>query len=57
MAGRVHIYQEFFTYKDAREWMLRTLTIYDPMAYETTLHLSKLDSMYVVQGYRYASAD
>lgn len=54
---RVHIYQEFFTYREAREFMLRTQTIYDPLAYDTTLHLSKLDKMYVVQGYRYASAD
>lgn len=55
--AKVHIYQEFHTYGQAREFMLRTLTIYDPMAYDTTIHLSKLDSMYVVQGYRYASAD
>lgn len=54
---RVHIYEEFFTYQQAREWLERTLTIYPPFPYETTLHLSKIDRMYVVQGYRYASAD
>lgn len=57
MAGRVHIYEEFFTYLQAREWMIRTLKLYDPLGYDTTLHLSKLDKMYVVQGYRYASCD
>ena len=57
MSGRVHIYQEFFSYDAARDFMLRTLTIYDPMGYDTTIHLSKLDKMYVVQGYRYASCD
>lgn len=55
--AKVHIYQEFFEYGAAREFMLRTLTIYDPMAYDTALFISKLDSMYVVQGNRYASAD
>lgn len=55
--ARVHIYQEFFTYGQAREFMLRTLSIYDPMAYDTSLHMSKIDRMYVVQGYRYATAD
>jgi hypothetical protein len=57
MFGKVHIYQEFFTYDQAREFMLRTLTIYDPMAYDTSVSLSKIDRMYVVQGHRYASAD
>lgn len=55
--AKVHIYQEFFEYGAAREFMLRTLTIYDPMAYDTVLHISKLEGMYVVQGHRYASAD
>lgn len=57
MFGRIHIYEEFFTYKQAREWMERQLMIYSPLAYDTTLNLSKIDAMYVVQGYRYASAD
>lgn len=55
--GKVHIYAEFFEYGAAREFMLRTLSIYDPLAYDTVLNISKVDDLYVVQGHRYASAD
>lgn len=54
---KVHIYVEFHDYATAREYMLRTLSIYDPLAYDTVLHISKVDDLYVVQGHRYASAD
>lgn len=54
---RVHIYEEFFTYLQAREWMHRQMQLFCPLAYDTTLHMSKIDKMYVVQGYRYDSAD
>lgn len=55
--GKVHIYQEFQTYTQALEYKLRVLMAYDPLAYDTSIDMVRREGKYIVQGYRYASAD
>ena len=53
----IHIYQEFTSYASALEYKLRMLTMYDPMAYDTWLEVTRKDDKYIVRGHRFASAD
>ena len=61
MAGKVHIYREFDSYDDARDFEVRTLTLYAPEGYDTQVEVCMKKEghryKYVVQGHRYASCD
>ena len=59
--GMVHIYQEFDQYWKALDFKARTECVYDPLAYDTHLRIKGVGKhpqrKYIVEGYRFASAD
>ena len=59
--AKVHIYREFDSYADARDFEVRTLTLFDPMAYDTHLEMHTKECegkrLYIVRGSRFDTAD